>query len=175
MSRDLNGAWSVRRLWQGDAPIRWLEASPSGRFLLVIDANNRAQQFNLSQGSVGAMDLQLPSPVEDAVFSPDGSRVLFRTARWIHRARSSTAGLMGLDSMLVPRPLAGARIVFGDPANTHNSFGGVFYLPMYRDGVVQLGELRFDSAPGGGLFGNRENLIADWTTRLSIGEESSAD
>lgn len=77
--------------------------------------------------------------------------------------------------MLVPRPLTGARIVFGDPANTDNRFGGVFYLPMYRDGVVQLGELRFDSVPGGGLFGNRETLIADWTTRLSIDKESSSD
>ena len=52
----------MRQIWQGDAGISWLEASPSGELLIVVDENNRASQFVLNDGRI----------------SPDIETVLYR-------------------------------------------------------------------------------------------------
>ena len=173
MSRDAGGAWSLRRLWQGQSAIRWLEASPRGRFLALVDQGNLAQQFNLKEGRIGATSLQLPAPVEEVKYSPGGSRVLFRTARWIHRASSSTDGLVWADTIFAPKALGGARMVFGDTENYNNVAGSRLYLPVIRDGGVHLAEMRFDDSEGTGLFGNREILLTEWRTRLSLPQNES--
>jgi hypothetical protein len=171
ISRDDGDNWILHRLWQGQSAIRWLEASPRGRFLVLVDQANLAQQFNLTEGRIGASSMQLPAPVEEVAFSPSGSRVLFRTSRWVHRSGSSTNGLIWLDSLFAPKALAGARMVFGhDPNATSiaNAVGSHLFLPVVRDGGVHLALLRFDDSEGTGLFGNRENLLAEWQARLSI-------
>ena len=127
LSRDAGGAWTLSRLWQGQSAIRWLEASPRGRFLALVDQANFAQQFNLREGRIGATSLQLPAPVEEVKYSPGGSRVLFRTARWIHRAISSTNGLVRTDTIFAPKALSGARMVFGDTEN-YNNVAGLYYV-----------------------------------------------
>ncbi len=170
ISRDDGDNWILHRLWQGQSAIRWLEASPRGRFLVLVDQANLAQQFNLTEGRIGASSMQLPAPVEEVAFSPSGSRVLFRTSRWVHRSGSSTNGLIWLDSLFAPKALAGARMVFGhDPNATSiaNAVGSHLFLPVVRDGGVHLALLRFDDSEGTGLFGNRENLLAEWQARLS--------
>ena len=166
--RDSSGAWTLRRLWQGAAPIRLLEASPRGRFLVVVDQSNLAQQFNLAEGRLGGASLELPAPVEEVAFSPGGSRVLFRTARWIHRASSSTNGLTWLDTLFAPKALSGARMVFGDSDSNKNIAGSRLYLPVVRDGGVHLLRLRFGDDGGAGLFGNRQTLLDEWRSRLSL-------
>ena len=170
MSRDPAGNWALQRLWQGESAIRWLEASPRGRFLVLVDQANLAQQFNLAEGRIGAQSLQLPAPVEEVAFSPAGSRVLFRSSRWVHRAGSSTNGLIWLDSLFAPKALPGARLVFGVAANavTGNAVGSHLYLPVASDDGFRLAQMRFDDSEGTGLFGNRENLLAEWQARLSI-------
>ncbi len=169
--RDAAGNWTLQRLWQGQSAIRRLEVSPRGRFLVLVDQANLAQHFNLAEGRIGALSLQLPAPVEEVAFSPAGSRVLFRTARWVHRAGSSTNGLIWLDSLFAPKTLAGARMVFGETPNDasmRNAVGSHLFLPVIRDGEVHLAKMRFDDSEGTGLFGNRESLLAEWQARLSI-------
>ncbi|MEO1202607.1 MAG: proprotein convertase P-domain-containing protein, partial [Pseudomonadota bacterium] len=158
------GAWTVRRLWQGEAPIRLLELSPRERFLVVVDANRLARQFELADGRMGERSLVLPSDVQEISFSPNGSRVVFRTARWAHRVGSSTTGLIWLQAILVPRPLANARIVY-DAATPS---GQTLYLPIAGDGLVTLAPQRFDDGESQGLFGKRQDLLAEWGRRLDV-------
>ena len=168
LARDAAGTWALRRLWQGDAAIRWLEAAPRGRHLVMVDQNNLARQFHLVEGRLGERALQLPSAVEDVAFSPSGSRVLFRTARWVHRASAAPAGLTALDSIMVPDALTGSRMVFGPGDDPKSANAGEFFLPIARDGNVELALTRFETTDGPGLFGNRETLLSEWRQRLAI-------
>jgi len=159
------GSWRIRQVWQGDAPVRMLEASPRGHFLVLVDALHRASQFDLSEGQMSAGALTLPGPVRDVTFS-SGGRVLMHTARWVHRISSSSSGLMWLDSVFVPNALPGRQIVHGgvDPADsgTHRA-----YLPVVRNGFVELVELGFRAPSSPGLFGNKDELLAEWRVRLN--------
>ena len=168
ISRDDSGAWILQRLWQGADAIRWLEASPRGRFLVLVDQSNLAQQFNLAEGRLGGASLELPAPVEEITFSPGGSRVLFRTARWIHRANSSTNGLTLRDTLFAPKALSGARMVFGESNGDDNNAGSRLFLPVVRDGGVHLLRMDFGDYGGAGLFGNRQDLLDEWRARLSL-------
>jgi WD40 repeat protein len=168
VGRDATGVWGLQRIWQSESAIRWIEASPRGRFLVLVYQNNVAQQFNLLEGNIGNSSLELPSPVEEVAFSPGGSRVLFRTSRWIHRAASSGNGLTQLDSLFAPKALAGARMVFGDSMDNAYMTGSQVYLPVVRDGGVHLELLQFNDREGAGLFGNRKGLLQKWSALLSI-------
>ena len=173
VARDVGGTWALRRLWQGESGIRWLEPAPRGRHLVLVDQNNLARQFHLVEGRLGERALQLPSAVEDVAFSPSGSRVLFRTARWVHRASAAPAGLTALDSVMVPDALSGSRLVFASPDQSDSANADVFYLPVARDGGVDLASIRFEGNEGPGLFGNKESLLNEWRTRLAIGENAN--
>lgn len=158
------GAWVLRQVWQGAAPLRMLAASPRGHFLVLVDADNHASQFVLSEGQMSTGMLQLPGPVRDVTFTGDG-RVLMRTARWVHRISSSSAGLMWLDAAFVPNGLPGRQIVHGsrdpsDPA-AHRA-----YLPVVRNAFVEFVELGFRAPSSPGLFGNKDELLAEWQTKL---------
>jgi len=169
ISQGADDSWSLQTLWQGEAAIHWLEASPRSQFLVLVDQNNLARQFSLKEGRVGEMVLQLPSSVAEVTFTPVGLRVLFRTSNWIHRASSSVAGLIWIDAMLAPKPLSAARMVFGNPAaDDAAALGNRVYLPVASDGFVRLAELNFSSAGGPGLFGNKDQLIEEWRRKLAI-------
>ena len=103
---------------------------------------------------------------------PTGRRDLeTRIGSSVHRAGSSTNGLIWLDSLFAPKTLAGARMVFGETPNDasmRNAVGSHLFLPVIRDGEVHLAKMRFDDSEGTGLFGNRESLLAEWQARLSI-------
>lgn len=159
--------WTLRRVWAGETAIRRLEASPSGRYLVLVDAEHQATQFNVEEGRPGGMRLSLPSAVEDIVFSPGGSRVLFRTPRWVHRAGSSSAGLIWFEATLVPRALNSGRIVFGDQADRESLVGARFYLPVASDGSLRLREFDFSSLEPPTMFGNKDELLSEWSQRLS--------
>jgi WD40 repeat protein len=163
VSRDDAGNWSMRQLWQGTAAIRILQASPQGRYLVLVDQNNLAQQFSLVEGRIGALSVRLPDIVDEVAYSPVGSRVLFKTSRWVHQVSSSATGLTWLDALHTPKALNGARIVFGDTAPT----GDRFYLPVAREGSIMLAEMNFEPGDGPGLFGNKDSLLADWRAKLS--------
>jgi len=168
VSRDAGSNWRVQEIWLGNAGISWLEASPSGTYLVLVDRNNLARQFNLAKGDVGQDELQLAGLVEEVKFAPGGTRVFFRTARWLHRASSSTAGLLWDDAALVPKTLAGARMVFGDPgSDVALRWGGRVLLPVPDDRFLRLQEIDFENETGTGLFGNRQQLLEEWQYRLS--------
>jgi WD40 repeat protein len=174
IARDSTGAWSLQPIWQGESAIRWLEASPRARFLVLVDRNNLAQQFSLEEGRIGDAVLQLPDAVEEVAFAPGGFRVLFRTSGWIHRASSSPAGLIWIDAMLAPHALEGTRIVFGkDRGNDVAAAGDRLYLPVAGDGFVGLAQVNFSATAGAGLFGNRQQLLAEWRRKLGLMEEGA--
>jgi hypothetical protein len=106
--------------------------------------------------------------VEDVAFNPVGSRVYVRTARWVHRASSSTNGLIWLDAILVPRPVHGGNLV----VTAATSAGNEIQLPVVRGGSITLMPLRFDAAGAPGLFGNRDELIAEWLAKLGMTMEA---
>ena len=167
VAREASGSWSIRQLWQSEASIRWLAASPRSRFLVLVDQDNVAKQFSLAEGRLGAAVLQLPSPVEEAVFTPSGSRVLFRTARWLHAANSVPSGLIWTDAMLAPKALGSAHMIFGNTeADKVAAAGYRVYLPVAGDSEVRLAELNFATLQGTGLFGSKDQLLEDWRRRL---------
>jgi len=176
IARDTAGGWTVQTLWQGESPIRLLEASPGSRNLVLVDANNLAQQFSLGEGRIGDNTLQLPGTVSEVTFSPGGMRVLIRTSVWVHRASSSGAGLIWQNSTLAPKALANARIVFGDPERDEAAaLGNRFYLPVAADGYPRLAELNFTATRGPGLFGNKDQLLDEWRRKLALVTPESSD
>lgn len=166
IERESAGNWTMRELWRGDAGIRWLEASPRSQFLVLVDQNNLAQQLSLSEGKLGATALQLPSPVEEVTFVPGGTRVLFRTSRWIHRAGSAPTGLIWMDAIIAPKMLDSARMVFGNSLNEAAVSGNRVYLPVAGDDFLRLAELDFVTIQGPGLFGSRQALLEEWRRKL---------
>ena len=128
ISRDAAGAWNLRQLWQGTTPIQTLEASYNGRSLLLVSGGNQVQQLNLENGALGSLSLKLPDTIEALSFSPVGSRVFIRTARWVHRASSSSKGLIWLDAVFGPNPIHGAGLVHV----TSGSDSTELFLPVLR-------------------------------------------
>ncbi|MBT8099603.1 MAG: hypothetical protein KJO82_07625, partial [Gammaproteobacteria bacterium] len=171
ISKDAVGSWSIQSIWTGDTAIRWLKVSPRSQFLVFVDQNNLARQFSLAEGRLGEASLQLPAPVEEVVFAPGGSRVLFRTPRWIHRAGSSTNGLIWLDATLAPNTLHGGEIVFGDPlTNNDAALGNRVYVLTAGDRSATLMPVDLTNQSGPGLFGNKDELLNEW--RQKLGEQS---
>lgn len=163
---DAAGRWSLHHVWQGTSGIVHLAVAPKGRSLVVVDASQAATRFDLATAQPGPETLVLPAPVEEVAFSPTGSRVLFRTPRWVHQASASAGGLAWVDAVLVPRPLAGGRIVFGDRTTRDAANGDSFYLPVARNGAATLARFGFVRNGGAGLLGTRETLSEQWRRRL---------
>lgn len=168
ISRNPSGAWSRQQRWQGASAIKRLRASPGGHQLVLVDQDNLAQLFNLDEGRIGSLSISLPDDVEEVVFNPVGSRVYFRTARWIHRASSSIDGLIWLDAIFGPRPANGGGVV----VSAATSAGNEIQIPVMRAGSVVLKRLQFDSSATPGLFGNRDELIEEWRDRLGMATEA---
>jgi len=164
--RDAGSAWSIQQPWKGSSPIRQLGASPNGEYLIIVDDAGLASQFILEDGSVGAQTLTFPSPVEEISFSYSGSRAFFRTSRWTHRVSVSGNGLLWVDGVFSPKPLNGARIVFG-PAGSDTANRA--YLPVATNDFAELLALAFPGSGSPALFGNREALLAEWRSRLGTG------
>ena len=174
--RDADGAWSTQQLWQGSRPIRQLEASPRRKYLIIVDDAGLASQLILEEGRIGEQTLAFPGPVEEISFSRSGSRVFFRTARWTHRAATSINGLHWVDSVISPKPLNGARIVFG-PAGSDTANRA--YFPAARNGFVELVELAFPVPLGPACLAIgttwSRNGAQGWVSSLSRNSQTSGD
>ena len=158
--------WQVQHVWQGPSPIRFLRASPRADFLVLVDQDDVASQFSLSEGRIGGGTLQLPGALQEVVFDASGARIFFRTARWIHRASSSVSGLIWIDSLFGPRPINGAGLVLGN-GRSQSKVGARIFLPVARNGFVELAARSFAAATGSGLFGNKDELLNEWRSRVS--------
>ena len=159
--RDGDGTWSMQQFWRGERPIRQLAQTPRGNYLVIVDDLGTARLFALAAGEIGERIIEFPGPVEEVAFGSSNSRAWFRTARWVHRVSLSSNGLHWIDSVFAPKPLQGAGIVFGAGDNANRA-----YLPAARNGFVELVELAFPGASQPGLFGNRQDLLTEWSTRL---------
>jgi WD40 repeat protein len=181
LASDRTGSWNLRNVWQGAEPIRRLGISPNKQRLVIVDAQHVAQVLNIETGKIGVSALTLPDAVTDILFSPSESRVLFRTARWIHRAGVSPSGLIWLDAIRSPKALAGSRMVFdhrmqGDPdtvqpAPVSDPFGDRVMMLTRDAGLPEVAELRFSYSTGAALFGNKDQLLSEWTAKLGIEPE----
>ena len=165
-SRFDDGHWNTQQVWQGPLSIRLLQASPKGDVLILVDQNNLASQFSLTDGRIGEGSLQLPSEVQGVAFDTNGTRVYFTTSRWVHRTSSSVFGLRWISALLVPRALNGAGIVNGN-GTAESEARQKMYLPVAGNGIVELIELRFGGAGDLGLFGSRQELLEEWRGRIS--------
>jgi len=170
---DRTGNWHLRNVWQGAAAVRQLAVSPGRQQVVIVDANNQATLLDPANGRVGAALLQLPDSVIDIAFSPSESRVLFKTARWIHRALVSPGGLIWTDAIRAPKALAGSGMVFEAAGNSTrkddhiSDAAGDRVLILTRDtGLVELAELRFSYSDGPALIGARAGLVNYWTEKL---------
>ena len=89
LATDRTGNWNLRNVWSGASPLRRLEISRGKGLLVLVDAAQKVQLLDLDTGRIGASHLELPDAVNDISFSPNETRVLLRSARWIHRASVS--------------------------------------------------------------------------------------
>jgi hypothetical protein len=168
---DRTGNWHLRNVWQGAAAIRLLEVAAGRKQIVLVNSLNEARLLDPADGRVSTDVLQLPATVTDVAFSPNESRVLFRTGRWLHRTVITPAGLLWTDSMRAPKALSGSRMVFDVANNPAGAAGGNLsggrVLILARDtGVTELTELHFDYSDGPALFGGRFELFKGWTERL---------
>ncbi len=170
---DRVGTWTLKTVWQGDAPLTRIGAAPDRPLLAIVDATQRVQVLDLAQGRVGSSSLALPSAVSEVVFAPGGNRLLLRTAGWIHRASVAAYGLTWLDSVRAPRPLPGASLVVDRLAGDDtllDPLGDRLLMLTHEAGYAEVAEVWFDYAEGPLLFGTREELLAEWRRRLGVAE-----
>ncbi|MDH5345229.1 MAG: WD40 repeat domain-containing protein, partial [Gammaproteobacteria bacterium] len=164
---DRTGNWHLRSVWQGRSSIRHLAVAGGRSQIVIVDAMNEARALDPRDGQVGADVLTLPGAVSEAVFSPNESRVLFRTGRWIHRALMTPTGLVAAETIRAPKAMPGAGMTFDTQNVPGNYLSGDRVLVLTRvTGAAELVELPLNYADGPSLFGSREELLAEWSQRL---------
>ena len=175
------GGLSMRNVWTSAAALQNIEVSRNNHYLVIVDATDTARILDLRDGTVGEAGLQLPGPVHDIVFSPGDSRVLFKTARWIHRASVSLAGLVWLDAVRAPKALSGSRMVFEDQPDidrplpdTADPFGDRVIVLTRDAGFAEVAELNFGHTAGPTLIGNKTELLSEWRDKLLMAAEPAA-
>jgi len=172
LARDPIGGWQLRTVWQGDTALRSLAASPTRPLLAVATADRRIRLFDLRDGRVGEAVLELPSDIEALQFTPSETRLLARTGGWVHRASVSRSGLVWIDAIRAPRPLAGsgiavARVDTAEPGGDTLAAHGDELLVLTNDpGRVEIARIGFVHDEGPLLFGDRDALLEDWRRRL---------
>ena len=165
LSHSADNIWRLQQVWQGPARIRTLRASPKGDFLILVDQNNLASQFMLAEGRIGDASLQLPSEVQEVVFNANATQAYFRSPRWVHRSSLSTSGLIWMDALFVPRTLNGAGIVRGN-STPESRVAHRMYLPVAKNGYIEIIELGFGGSSSAALFGSKEELFDEWRGRI---------
>ena len=180
LATDRTGNWALRNVWAGASGLRRLAISNRKDLLVIVDAMHRAQLLDLEHGRIGASVVQLPAPVTDIAFSPNESRVLFRTGRWVHRASVSPNGLAWLDAMRTPKPMSGSQMVFEAAAvpdgalepdarpAVRDPLGNRVMLLTRDAGFAEVAVLDFSYATGPALFGSREELLPEWREKLGV-------
>lgn len=168
---DRTGNWHLRNVWQGADAIRKVEISGSRQQIVLVNSQNQVMLLDPSDGRVSTETLSLPNRVDEVAFSPNESRVLFRSGRWIHRALVTPSGLVWTDSARAPKAMNGSGMAFetGDAsaAGQGANLSGDRVLILARDtGATELAEVRFNYSAGPALFGSRNELLREWNERL---------
>ncbi len=153
-------SWTSRPLWRGTASIAHLALSRDGQQLVIADGDARLLLFDLATSRLVGDALPLPGPVTSMTFAQAGPDLYAKTQRWVHRLSSTADGLLWRDALLVPRIAGNAPplAVRGDS----------FVLPTVYDGEFELTSFRYSGRRDSGLFGNRDELLAEWRARFSL-------
>ena len=167
MTADRTGSWHLRNVWQGPQPIRHVEVSEDRQRILIVNALNEVMLLDAADGSISTDLLRLPSRVDEVRFSPNESRALFRSGRWIHRALVTPGGLVYTDSTRAPKSLNGSGMAFDtrvDPETGRQANRSADrVLILARDsGGTELAEIRFSYSDGPSMFGSRSELLSEW-------------
>ncbi len=177
MAADRVGTWNLRSVWQGEQPLRRIDAAAARPLLVVVNATNTAQILDMQNGRMGPATLQLADAVSEVLFTESGTRVLIRTARWIHRAAVSSAGLSWLDAIRSPTPLTGSQMVFdrvdqpGEGGRRLDTVGDRVLMLTRDAGFAEIARLSFEYDAGPLLFGGQDELLATWHRRLAMPAE----
>jgi len=169
---DRTGNWHLRNVWQGSDAIRQIEFSVIRQQIVIVNGRNQARLIDIGSGHIGTTLLQLPDTVTEMAFSRSEARMLFKTGLWIHRALVLPAGLVWTDAVRAPKSLYGSRMaldrqVTADKKALHGEYESDRVLVLTRDtGFAKIAEIHFDYDAGPALFGNRENLITEWTQKV---------
>ena len=164
---DRTGNWHLGTFWRGSNRIAMLAYGQSRRHLIVVDDSATAMVLDPVDGRVLRDTLRLPSPVDDAAISPNGTQAIFRSGRWLHRALVTPTGLIRTDSLRAPKVLSGSRMAFESrPAGSGDQSDGRILLLSRATGLVALDELEFGYTTGPSLIGNRADLLNEWTEKL---------
>jgi len=171
---DRTGNWHLRNVWQGPQPIRNLDIAPTRQQIVLVDALNQVRLLDPRDGRISSEILELPGSASDVIFSPNESRVLFKTGRWIHRALVSPTGLIWTDTVRAPKSMNGSRIAFnqrptsaagGDDRAADQSGDRILILAT-DTGLAELTEIRFSYSEGPAMFGSKAALLGEWTEKL---------
>ena len=176
LASDRTGSWNLRNVWAGSAPFARLAVSEQRQLLALVDVANVARLLDLRTGRIGSTELQLPDTVRDLAFSPGESRLLLRTARWMHRANVSPSGLIWLDALRAPKVMPGSSLAFEsassptvDAADRAADPMGNRLMLLTRDaGFPEVAQLDFTYESGPTLFGSREQLLEEWRPKLGM-------
>jgi WD40 repeat protein len=174
LNADRTGNWHLRNVWSGSQAIRNLDIAPNRHQIVLVDQLNQVRLLDPRDGRIGSDILELPAPVDDLAFSPNESRVLFKTGRWIHRAIVAPTGLIWTDTVRAPKSLRGSHMVFdarpqGSSSRENRAdeqSGGRILILATDTGLVKLAEVRFSYSDGPALFGSKTSLLNDWTEKL---------
>ena len=168
---DRNGNWHLRNVWQGSDSIRHVEIATGRQNIVLVNSRNEVMLLDPADGRVSSEILTMPSRVDEVAFSPNESRVLFRSGRWLHRALVTPTGLIWTDTARAPKAMNGSGMAFEISHDSGSVQGanlsGDRVLILARDtGVTELSEVRFNYTDGPSLFGSRNELLREWTERL---------
>lgn len=171
---DRTGNWHLRNVWQGAAAIRQMDVSITRQQIVIVDSQNQAHLLDIASGTIGDTVLQLPDTVTEITFGRNDARVLLKIGRWIHRALLSPDGLVWTDAARAPKSLKGSKMAFDRSGQRRTDIRGHAtgteddrVLVLTRDtGSVRIAEIHFDYDAGPALFGNRRELIAEWTRKV---------
>ena len=170
---DRTGNWHLRTAWSSSEPIRNLDIAPTRQQIVLVDERNQVTLLDPRDGRVGSDILSLPEKVDEVEFSPNESRVLFKTGRWIHRAIVAPTGLIWTDTVRAPKSMQGSRMVFnqrpegaaGQTQAADQSGDRVFILTN-DTGSAELAEIRFSYSGGPAMFGSKASLLREWNEKL---------
>ncbi|MEM9208119.1 MAG: AAA-like domain-containing protein [Pseudomonadota bacterium] len=165
LAPDRLGDWSLETVWQGTDGLRRLAVGPNRRMMVLADVRNVLQVFDIEAGSIGTALLELPDDVSDVVFGRSDAQVFVRTSRWVHRAEASSSGLHWRNAIRAPAGLPGTRLVVNRGAAA-TLVGSRTMLLTREAGFVEVADLDFSHASGSMLFGEREQLLDEWRSKL---------
>jgi hypothetical protein len=176
LASDRTGSWNLRNVWAGSAPFARMAVSAQRQQLALVDVANVARLLDLRTGRIGPTELQLPDTVRDLAFSPGESRLLLRTARWVHRANVSPSGLVWLDAVRAPKAMPGSNLAFesASPSTVDvrdravDPMGNRVMLLTRDAGFAEVAQLDFTFETGPTLFGSHEQLLEEWRPKLGM-------